>query len=167
MAELEEALIRADMGAAQAQRLAAAVAKGRYDAEISDAELRAVLAREIAAVLAPVQKPLAIDDGKKPFVILVAGVNGTGKTTTIGKLAAPSGRGRPQSDAGGGRYVPRRRHRAVERLGRARRRGICRQQAGRRRGGAGLRGAGESAAPMTADVLLIDTAGRLAEQGRA
>src|SRR5678816_2814040 len=87
IAELEEALIRADMGASQAAKLAKAVAKNRYDAEISGQELKAVLAAEIAALLAPIQKPLTMDEEKKPFVILVAGVNGTGKTTTIGKLA--------------------------------------------------------------------------------
>jgi fused signal recognition particle receptor len=87
VAELEEALIKADMGASQAARLAAAVAKNRYDAEISPAELKNILAREITALLAPIQKPLMVEDGKKPFVILVAGVNGTGKTTTIGKMA--------------------------------------------------------------------------------
>jgi fused signal recognition particle receptor len=87
IAELEEALIRADMGASQAAKLAKAVAKNRYDAEISGRELKAVLASEIAALLAPIQKPLTMDEAKKPFVILVAGVNGTGKTTTIGKLA--------------------------------------------------------------------------------
>src|ERR1700679_4105898 len=87
IAELEEALIRADMCTRQAQKLAAAVAKNRYDAEISEAELKSVLASEIALMLAPVQKPLFVKEEKKPFVILVAGVNGTGKTTTIGKLA--------------------------------------------------------------------------------
>jgi fused signal recognition particle receptor len=87
IAELEEALIRADMGTHQARKITAAVAKNRYDAEISEIELRSVLAREIAALLAPIQKPLVMDDSKKPFVILVAGVNGTGKTTTIGKMA--------------------------------------------------------------------------------
>jgi fused signal recognition particle receptor len=87
VAELEEALIAADMGTGPAAKLAAAVARGRYDAEIGDRELRAILAREIAAMLAPIQKPLEIDETKKPFVILVAGVNGTGKTTTIGKIA--------------------------------------------------------------------------------
>ena len=87
IAELEEALIRADMGTVQAKAITAAVAKNRYDAEISGSELRAVLAREIAALLTPIQKPLVMDDSKKPFVILVAGVNGTGKTTTIGKMA--------------------------------------------------------------------------------
>src|SRR5258708_7796265 len=85
--QLEEALIRADMGASQAAAIAAAVAKGRYDEEISDAELRGVLAGEVARVLRPIQKPLEIDPAISPFVILVAGVNGTGKTTTIGKIA--------------------------------------------------------------------------------
>jgi len=87
IADLEEALIRADMGAGPAKKLAAAVARNRYDAEISESELRAVLGREIALLLAPIQKPLTMDETKKPFVILVAGVNGTGKTTTIGKMA--------------------------------------------------------------------------------
>ncbi len=87
IAELEEALIKADMGTATAAKLAAAVAKNRYDAEISPGELKDILAREIALLLAPVQRPLSVEDGRKPFVILVAGVNGTGKTTTIGKLA--------------------------------------------------------------------------------
>src|ERR1700744_2123901 len=71
VAGLEEALIRADMGVAEAKRLAAAVAKNRYDSEITNAEVRAIPAREIAASLKPLQKPLAIDEGKKPFVILV------------------------------------------------------------------------------------------------
>jgi fused signal recognition particle receptor len=92
VAELEEALIRADMGMASAKSLAAAVARGRYDKEISENEIREILAGEIAKVLKPVEKPLAIDREKKPFVILVAGVNGTGKTTTIGKLTQWLGR---------------------------------------------------------------------------
>jgi fused signal recognition particle receptor len=87
IAGLEEALVRADLGTALSARVAAAVAKGRYDKEISESELRAVLAEEIASLLKPVEKPFAVDRGKKPFVVLVAGVNGTGKTTTIGKLA--------------------------------------------------------------------------------
>ncbi len=87
VAALEELLIRADMGAGQAVRLAHAVAQGRYDEEISDSELRAVLAAEIAKSLAPIAGPLDVDKSKKPFVVLVAGVNGTGKTTTIGKMA--------------------------------------------------------------------------------
>ncbi|MGC8533896.1 MAG: signal recognition particle-docking protein FtsY [Rhizomicrobium sp.] len=87
VAELEEALIGADLGTGLAARIAAAVAKGRYDREISEAELRRVLADEIAKVLTPVEKPLRVDADRAPFVVLVAGVNGTGKTTTIGKLA--------------------------------------------------------------------------------
>jgi fused signal recognition particle receptor len=88
LAELEEALIRADLGAAQAKAISAAVSRGRYDEDIATFDLRQVLAVEIAKILQPVAKPLIIDPAKKPFVILVAGVNGTGKTTTIGKIAA-------------------------------------------------------------------------------
>ena len=82
--ELEEALVRADLGAALSARIAASVANGRHDAMISDYDLRQLLCREIEKVLAPVAKPLMVDGDKKPFVVLVAGVNGTGKTTTIG-----------------------------------------------------------------------------------
>src|SRR5579885_2398664 len=85
--ELEDALIGADLGPAQAARIAGEIAKGRHDAMISDFDLRRLLCREIEKVLAPAAKPLVVDGGKKPFVILVAGVNGTGKTTTIGKIA--------------------------------------------------------------------------------
>jgi len=87
VAELEEALVRADLGSSLASRVAGAVAKGRYDREISESELRSILAREIAALLKPVERPFTIDRSKTPFVVLVAGVNGTGKTTTIGKLS--------------------------------------------------------------------------------
>ncbi|HTT83890.1 MAG TPA: signal recognition particle-docking protein FtsY [Rhizomicrobium sp.] len=87
IAELEEALVRADIGTIRAKNIAESVARGRYDSEISEPELRGVLAREITAILKPVEVPLVIDTARKPFVILVAGVNGTGKTTTIGKLA--------------------------------------------------------------------------------
>jgi fused signal recognition particle receptor len=85
---LEEALIRADVGVPVAARIAAEIARDRYDKEISEAEIRDVLARELEKVLAPGMKPFVPDRTKKPFVVLVAGVNGTGKTTTIGKLAA-------------------------------------------------------------------------------
>jgi fused signal recognition particle receptor len=84
---LEELLIRADLGAALAAEIAAEVGRGRYDKEVSPAEVRAILAEEIAKALAPVEQPLRTSGGK-PFVILVVGVNGSGKTTTIGKLAA-------------------------------------------------------------------------------
>ncbi len=85
--ELEEALIRADLGAEQAGTITRAIAKDRHDVSISDYDLKRLLAAEIAKILKPVEKPLTIDRTKSPFVILVAGVNGTGKTTTIGKLA--------------------------------------------------------------------------------
>src|ERR1700683_4645547 len=62
--------------------------EGRHGAGISSAEVKAVVAAQIEKVLAPVAQPLVIDTANKPFVILVAGVNGSGKTTTIGKLAA-------------------------------------------------------------------------------
>jgi fused signal recognition particle receptor len=85
--ELEEVLIRADLGVDVAGRIAAAVGEGRYDKAISPDEVRAILAAEVEKVLSPVAKPLAAG-GASPFVILVVGVNGSGKTTTIGKLAA-------------------------------------------------------------------------------
>ena len=85
--ELEDVLIRADLGIATAQRISQAVGKGRYDKTIEPAEVKAILAREVEQILTPVALPLVIDTGKKPFVILVIGVNGSGKTTTIGKLA--------------------------------------------------------------------------------
>jgi fused signal recognition particle receptor len=83
--ELEELLITADLGPATAAKLAAAVGKNRFDKEISGDEIRAALADEIGKILAPVEKPLFTLEAK-PFVILMVGVNGTGKTTTIGKL---------------------------------------------------------------------------------
>jgi fused signal recognition particle receptor len=85
---LEDALIRADLGTALAKEVTADVANGRYDMEISEKELKQVLAESIAKYLNPVAKAFTLDASIKPFVVLVAGVNGTGKTTTIGKLAA-------------------------------------------------------------------------------
>lgn len=86
--DIEDVLLRADLGVDVAARISAAVAEGRYDKAISEDEIKDVVASEVEKVLGPVAKPLAIDDTKKPFVILVVGVNGSGKTTTIGKLAA-------------------------------------------------------------------------------
>jgi fused signal recognition particle receptor len=85
--EIEEVLIRADLGLDTAVRIAAAVGEGRYDKSITSDEVKAVVAAEVEKVLAPVAKPLNVD-AEKPFVVLVVGVNGSGKTTTIGKLAA-------------------------------------------------------------------------------
>jgi fused signal recognition particle receptor len=86
--DLEDILIRADLGPDTAMTITEALRAGRFDKEITDAEVKAVLASEIEKALAPVAKPLAIDPELKPHVVLVVGVNGTGKTTTIGKLAA-------------------------------------------------------------------------------
>jgi fused signal recognition particle receptor len=86
--ELEELLIRSDIGVDAAVRIAAAVGEGRYDKMVSPADVKAILAAEVERILLPVEKPLALDNTAKPFVILVAGVNGSGKTTTIGKLAS-------------------------------------------------------------------------------
>jgi fused signal recognition particle receptor len=85
--ELEDTLIQADLGVDTAMRITEALAKGRHNKEISPEEVRAVLAAEVERTLAPVARPLSTEDADRPHVILVVGVNGTGKTTTIGKLA--------------------------------------------------------------------------------
>ncbi len=85
--ELEELLISADLGPATAAKLAGGLGRRRFGAETSAEEARAALAADIAEVLVPVAQPLVPNPERRPFVILVVGVNGTGKTTTIGKLA--------------------------------------------------------------------------------
>jgi len=85
--ELEDALIQADLGVDMAQTLASRLKKDRFGKDVSDVEVKEALAGYIADTLGPVAEPL-VPEGAKPFVVLVAGVNGTGKTTTIGKLAA-------------------------------------------------------------------------------
>jgi fused signal recognition particle receptor len=85
--ELEEALIAADLGPAVAQRIIRAFRRTRFGREITNTEIRAALAGEIAEILTPVAKPLVLDRALHPHVVLMVGVNGTGKTTTIGKLA--------------------------------------------------------------------------------
>src|SRR5271165_4256421 len=86
--ELEDLLIQADLGLDVSANVTAALKKSRYNSDIAPEEVRAILAQEVERVLAPVAKPLEIDASKKPFVVLVVGVNGTGKTTTIGKYAS-------------------------------------------------------------------------------
>jgi fused signal recognition particle receptor len=160
LAELEEALIRADLGAAQADTITQAIAKDRYDAAISDYDLKRLLSAEITKILKPVERPLAVDRAKAPFVVLVAGVNGTGKTTTIGKLAKHLARERLEVVLAAGDTF---RAAAIEQL----------QIWGARIGAEVVAGAqGADAAGLAfdaltraraskADVLLIDTAGRL------
>jgi fused signal recognition particle receptor len=86
--ELEDVLIRADLGVDAAAKISAAVGHGRYDKAIAPEEVKAILADEVEKLLTPIAKPLIVDAAAKPFVIVVVGVNGSGKTTTIGKLAA-------------------------------------------------------------------------------
>jgi fused signal recognition particle receptor len=85
--ELEDVLVAADLGAAVARRIIRSFRGSRFGREVTDAEVKSALADEIAAILAPVARPLILDRTKKPHVVLMVGVNGTGKTTTIGKLA--------------------------------------------------------------------------------
>src|SRR6201999_513412 len=86
--DIEDVLLRADLGTDVAARIAAAVGVGRYDKAISADDVKGVVATEGEKGLSRVGNPLVIEDARKPFVILVVGVNGSGKTTTIGKLAA-------------------------------------------------------------------------------
>ena len=85
--ELEDVLITADLGTEVASRIIANFRRTRFGREVSDDEIKTALAEEIAEILKPVAHPLVIDRSLKPHVVLVVGVNGTGKTTTIGKLA--------------------------------------------------------------------------------
>ncbi|GAB4064856.1 signal recognition particle-docking protein FtsY [Ancylobacter sonchi] len=86
--DLEDVLIRADLGVETSARIAEVVGKGRYDKQIEPEEVRGLVAAEIEKVLAPVARPLSFSTEAKPFVLLMVGVNGSGKTTTIGKLAS-------------------------------------------------------------------------------
>jgi fused signal recognition particle receptor len=162
--ELEELLIRADLGVDTAARIATAIAEGRYDKQVSDAEVKAILSSEVEKVLTPVAKPLVIEGGARPFVILVVGVNGSGKTTTIGKLAARfRAEGRNVLLAAGDTF----RAAAIEQLkiwgSRSGAKVIAREQGS---DPAGLAFDALTAAKAdNADVLLMDTAGRL--QNRA
>ena len=85
--ELEELLIASDMGVGVAGEVAESLRRTRFNQEVSPEEVRAALAEQVIRLVEPVTKPLRIDLTKKPFVILVIGVNGSGKTTTIAKLA--------------------------------------------------------------------------------
>jgi fused signal recognition particle receptor len=158
--DIEDVLLRADLGTEVAARIAAAVGHGRYDKAISADDVKTVVATEVEKVLAAVAKPLVIDEAQKPFVILVVGVNGSGKTTTIGKLAAKfSAEGRKVMLAAGDTF----RAAAIEQLkvwGERTKTPVI----------AGAQGSDSASLAFTAvtearadnrDVLLIDTAGRL------
>jgi len=158
--DLEDVLIRADLGVATATRITRLVGQGRYDKDVDVGEVKAILAREIEAVLSPYAVPLDIDARHKPFVILVIGVNGSGKTTTIGKLAAKfTGEGRTVMLAAGDTF----RAAAIEQLRIWGQRFGCPVVA--REQGADAAGlafdALKAAQTEGADLLVMDTAGRL------
>jgi fused signal recognition particle receptor len=158
--ELEELLIASDMGLGLADEVTSRLRRTRFGQEVSPEEVRGALAEEIAKSLSLIDRPLRLDISKKPFVILVVGVNGSGKTTTIGKLA------KHFRDAG---------HRVVMAAGDTFRAAAVEQLKiwGERTGtpvisreeGADAAGlafdALEESKRQGADVLLIDTAGRL------
>jgi fused signal recognition particle receptor len=158
--ELEEALITADLGVETAGELVAELGRTRFGKEVSEQEVRSALAQSVARILDDVARPLELDPGRRPHVILVCGVNGTGKTTTIGKLAA-------QLKADGARVVLAAgdtfRAAAIEQLAIWGERTGCRVIS--RPTGADAAGlaydALQQARAEDADVLLIDTAGRL------
>ena len=158
--ELEDALIQADLGVTVAARLVEKLGRERFGKEVTDEEVRAAFADDIAEILQPVATSLAIDPARKPHVVLVVGVNGSGKTTTIAKLAnLYKGEGRKVMLAAGDTF----RAAAVEQLK------IWGDRAGvpviARETGADAAGlayeALERAKAEGCDVLLIDTAGRL------
>ncbi len=158
--EIEELLITADLGPGPAAKLAAGLAKGRFDKTVTAEELRDALAGDVAAMLEPVARPLVIDPGHRPHVVLVVGVNGSGKTTTIGKLAKQfRDEGRSVMLAAGDTF----RAAAVEQLQIWGERTGCPVVSGKP--GADAAGlaweAFEQARARGMDVLLVDTAGRL------
>ena len=162
--ELEEVLIKADLGVAMADRIRERIAKGRYDKGLTTEAVRAVLADEVARVLAPVAQPFALDDNAKPHVILVVGVNGTGKTTTIGKLAHHFARsGKSVMLAAGDTF----RAAAIDQLkvwGERVGAEVVAKDVGADPAGVAYE-ALEQARRDGTDVLLIDTAGRLQNKG--
>lgn len=158
--EIEDVLIMGDLGPSAAAKLTANLAKSKFDKAVSSEEIREALADDIAGILAPIAQPLELDASRKPHVVLVVGVNGSGKTTTIGKLAKLYvDDGRTVSLAAGDTF----RAAAVEQL----------QIWGERTGAPVVaRDTGADAAGLAYDaldaargrgdeVLLIDTAGRL------
>ena len=160
LGELEELLIGADLGVSAAARITEALRKSRVGTKATEEEIRTVLAGEIEQALGPSQGALEFGTGVKPFVILVVGVNGTGKTTTIGKLAQLfKGNGKSVMMAAGDTF----RAAAVEQLKVWGARTNCPVVA--RETGADSAGLAYDALAQAraegVDILMIDTAGRL------
>lgn len=158
--ELEDVLIQADLGVAVAGQLVANLKRTRFDKEVTDEEVRGAFADDIAGILGPVAQSLTIDAAKKPHVVLVVGVNGSGKTTTIGKMARQfSDEGRKVMIAAGDTF----RAAAVEQLkiwGDRSKVPVISRETGADAAGLAFE-ALKAAQDAKADVLLIDTAGRL------
>ena len=158
--ELEDLLIQADLGVETALRITDTLAAERYGKDVTGSDVSRIMANEITRVLAPVARPLELDLAHKPHVILVVGVNGTGKTTTIGKLAAKlSGAGLKVMLAAGDTF----RAAAIEQLKIwAERTGsdIVASKLGADAAGLAYE-AYEQAKLKKSDVLIVDTAGRL------
>jgi fused signal recognition particle receptor len=158
--ELEELLIASDMGIGVAGEVAESLRRTRFNQEVAPEEVRAALAEQIIRLVEPVMKPLRLDPAKRPFVILVVGVNGSGKTTTIAKLARQyRAAGHKVVLAAGDTF----RAAAVEQLqvwGERTGCPVVARETGADAAGLAYDALGE-ARDAGADVLLIDTAGRL------
>ncbi|MBV7519877.1 signal recognition particle-docking protein FtsY [Ensifer sp. ENS12] len=158
--DLEDLLIQADLGVETAMRITDTLASERYGKDVSGEDVSRIMAGEITKVLAPVAKPLELDLSHKPHVILVVGVNGTGKTTTIGKLAAKlSGAGLKVMLAAGDTF----RAAAIEQLkiwAERTKSDIVSSKLGADAAGLAYE-AFQQAREKKSDVLIIDTAGRL------
>jgi fused signal recognition particle receptor len=158
--ELEDILIQADFGIDMASSVTDVLRRDRFDRDVAPEEVRAVLASEVVKVLDPVAKPLDIDGAIKPFVILMVGVNGSGKTTTIGKLASHYGAaGKSVMLAAGDTF----RAAAIEQLqiwGQRTGAPVVARPAGSDASGLAFDAMTEAKAAGS-DLLIIDTAGRL------
>ncbi|HEV7316980.1 MAG TPA: signal recognition particle-docking protein FtsY [Ensifer sp.] len=158
--DLEDLLIQADLGVETAMRITDTLASERYGKDVSGEDVSRIMAGEITKVLSPVAKPLELDLSHKPHVILVVGVNGTGKTTTIGKLAAKlSGAGLKVMLAAGDTF----RAAAIEQLkiwAERTNSDIVSSKLGADAAGLAYE-AFQQAREKKSDVLIIDTAGRL------
>ncbi len=158
--DLEDILIQSDFGLEMASQVTDTLRRDRFDRDISAEEVREVLSGEIVKVLDPVAKPLVIDTTQKPFVILMIGVNGSGKTTTIGKLASLySAQGKKVMLAAGDTF----RAAAIEQLqvwGQRTGAPVVAKPAGSDASGLAFE-AVERAKAEGSDLLIIDTAGRL------
>ena len=157
---LEDILIQADFGLETAEAVTETLRRDRFDRDISAEDVRSVLATEVEKVLAAVARPLVIDTTQHPFVILMVGVNGSGKTTTIGKLAAKlRAEGRSVMLAAGDTF----RAAAIEQLqiwGQRTGAEVVARPAGSDASGLAYEAVMRASEENT-DVVIIDTAGRL------